>query len=220
MFNYTTLERDESGSNRKYILPNHTRVPSVTTILSATADKTAIINWRNRIGAKRANEITTEASGRGTRMHKFLEGYVKTGTIPPHGTNPYSAQSHKMATLIAENHLTKVNAVWGSEVSLYFPEVYAGTTDLVGEHDHAPAIIDFKQANRPKKKEWIEDYFIQSAAYGEAHNEVHGTKIRKGVVLICSAGFETQEFIIEGVDYLRYVSEWWKRVERYYLLNM
>jgi len=219
-FDYTPLPRDDSKDGRKYVLPNHSRVPSVTTILSATSDKTAILNWRRAVGEKRATEITAEASGRGTRMHNFLEGYVKTGELRPHGTNPYSAQSHQMATRVIEQFFPKVNEVWGAEVSLYFPDIYAGTTDVVGVYDNAPAIMDFKQANKPKKREWIEDYMLQLVAYAEAHNEVYNTKIRKGVVLICAPCLTSQEFVLEGSEFSHYVGEWWKRVEQYYLLNM
>jgi genome maintenance exonuclease 1 len=121
-----------------------------------------------------------------------------------------------MAQSIIEQGLSKCNEFWATEASLYFPEMYAGTTDLAGVHDNQEAIMDFKQANKAKKREWIEDYFIQLAAYGSAHNEMFNTNIRKGVILMCTKDNEYQEFIIEGIEYDHYVNEWFKRLEQYY----
>ena len=170
------------------------------------------------MGHKKAQEITTEAAGRGTRMHKWLEDYIKTGKIGTPGSNPYSIQSHKMAENIIYQGLSKCNEFWGTEVGLYFPKIYAGTTDLVGVHDGDEAIMDHKQTNKPKKKEWIDDYFIQLAAYANAHNEVHGTNIRKGVIFMCSADNIYQEFIIEGSEFDHWSDQWFRRLEQYYLL--
>lgn len=199
--------------------PDGFAVPSVTTILDATKPeekKKALLEWRKRVGEEKAKQITTEAAGRGTRMHKWLENHVKTGNTGEPGTNPYSIQSHNMAKIIIEQGLSKCQEYWGTEVSLYFPEVYAGTTDLVGVHDNSDAIMDHKQTNKPKKREWIEDYFIQLAAYANAHNEVYGTKIRKGVIFMCSADNQYQEFIVEGVEFDKYSDLWFKRLEQYY----
>jgi len=88
---------------------------------------------------------------------------------------------------------------------------------LVGVHRGAAAIIDFKQTNKPKKREWIDDYFVQLLMYATAHNEVHGTKIAKGVILMCSAANEYQEFILEGDEWRTYEQQMWSRLEQYYL---
>ncbi len=218
-FNYQELKRTNTNGSRKYITPDGFALPSVTTILDATKPeeaKKALQNWRNRVGHKQAQAITTEAAGRGTRLHKWLENYVKLGDPGEPGSNPYSQQSFKMAQTIIDSGLHKCNEFWGTEASLYFPEMYAGTTDLAGVHENQEAIMDFKQANKPKKKEWIEDYFLQLAAYGSAHNEMFGTNIRKGVILMCTKDNEYQEFIIEGNEYDHYVNEWFKRLEQYY----
>ncbi len=218
-FDYIELTRQTVNGSRKYITPDGFAVPSVTTILDATKSeesKQALQNWRKRVGPAQAQAITTEAAGRGTRMHKWLENYVKTGETGEPGSNPYSLQSHQMAQSIITKGLVHCNEYWGTEVSLYFPEVYAGTTDLVGVHSGDEAIMDHKQTNKPKKREWIDDYFIQTAAYATAHNEVWGTKIRKGVIFMCSAANEYQEFIVEGVEFDKYVDKWFKRLEEYY----
>jgi genome maintenance exonuclease 1 len=213
------MKRETTTEGRKYVAPDGNKLPSVTTILDATKTleaKKALIDWRRRVGEQKAKEITAEAAGRGTRMHKWLENYVLTGETGEPGSNPYSKQSHQMAHTIISQGLSNCPEFWGTEVSLYFPKVYAGTTDLVGLHAGDEAILDFKQTNKPKKREWIEDYFLQLTAYANAHNEVYGTKIRKGVILMCSAANEYQEFIVEGNEFDHWSDRWWKRVEEYY----
>jgi len=214
------MSRVEIDGKRRYATPDGEKLPSVTTILDATKSeesKKALMEWRKRVGVQKAQEITTEAAGRGTRMHKWLENYIKTGDTGEPGSNPYSLQSHTMAQSIIKQGLSKCSEWWGTEVPLYYPKIYAGTTDLVGIHDGDEAIMDHKQTNKPKKREWIEDYFVQLAAYANAHNEVHGTKIRKGVIFMCSAANEYQEFILEGPEFVKYSDIWFNRVEKYYM---
>lgn len=219
-FIYEPIKRIDTPEGRRYATPDGNKLPSVTTILSETTPiekKQALQEWRNRVGHKKAQEITTEAAGRGTRMHKWIEDYIKTGVIGYPGSNPYSIQSHKMAESIIKQGLVNCTEFWGTEVPLYFPEVYAGTTDLVGVHDGTEAIMDHKQSNKLKKREWIDDYFIQLAAYANAHNEVHGTNIQKGVIFMCTADNIYQEFIVEGIEFSKYTDLWFKRVEQYYM---
>jgi genome maintenance exonuclease 1 len=214
------MSRVEIDGKRRYATPDGEKLPSVTTILDATKSeesKQALQNWRKRVGTVQAQAITTEAAGRGTRMHKWLENYIKTGETGEPGSNPYSIQSHTMAHSIISQGLIKCNEYWGTEVPLYFPKVYAGTTDLCGVHDGSEAIMDHKQTNKPKKREWIDDYFVQLAAYANAHNELHGTNIRKGVIFMCDPNAIYQEFIIEGNEFDKYTDMWFKRVEKYYM---
>lgn len=231
-YNYTKLARDESTGKRLYATPEGHKVPSVTTILDKTKpaeSRIALANWRKAVGEKKAQEITTEAANRGTRMHKYLEDYVTQGYLSDPGTNPFSQQSHKMADCIIKQGFGPVTEVWGNEVPLYFPELYAGTTDCVGVHNGDESILDYKQTNKPKKLEYIEDYFIQLTAYALAHNEVHGTNIRKGVILMCVKPPEItpmvwgepvyQEFILEPKDFDYWTERWCKRVEEYYRMN-
>lgn len=218
-FKYEAIKRVDTPEGRRYATPDGNKLPSVTTILSATTPKEkqeALANWRKAVGHKRAQEITTEAASRGTRMHKFLEDYVLTGVLSASGSNPYSIQSHKMADSIIRQGLVNCSEFWGTEVPLYFPSVYAGTTDLVGVHDGSECIMDHKQTNKPKKREWIDDYFIQLAAYATAHNELHGTKIRKGVIFMCDPNAVYQEFILEGSEFDHFQNEWYKRLELFY----
>jgi genome maintenance exonuclease 1 len=152
-------------------------------------------------------------------MHTFLENYIKGETLSESLSNPYAQQSLDMAKIVIEKGFPKIQEVWGSEVPLYFPELYAGTTDCCGIHEGDESILDFKQTNKPKKLEYISDYFLQLTAYALAHNEVHKTNIRKGVILMCSKDFEYQEFILEPKDFDYWTEEWCKRVEQYYKEN-
>jgi len=229
---YQSLSRESVNGKRLYATPDGKKLPSVTTILDKTKSeekKAALANWRKRVGHQKAQQITTEAANRGTRMHTYLERFILNGVHEEKTSNPYSWPSHDMASIVIEQGLHKVDEYWGVEVPLYFPEIYAGTTDLVGVHQGKPAIMDFKQTNKPKKTEWIEDYFLQLCAYGEAHNAVHGTDIKTGVVLMCVKPIEKtdepgvyttppeyQEWILEGADWEKYRNLWWKRVEAYY----
>jgi genome maintenance exonuclease 1 len=218
-FNYSSLSRETIDGVRKYATPDGEKLASVTTILDSTKppEKQKILeNWRKRVGPKRAAEITTEAASRGTRMHKWLENYVINGTTGEPGSNPYSKQSHQMANTIIKQGLIKCDEFWGTEIQLYYPKIYAGTTDLVGVHEGRPAIMDFKQTNKPKKREWIDDYFLQLVAYSMAHDALYDTKIKKGVIFMCSADNIYQEFIIEGAEFDDWCDKWFKRLEQYY----
>lgn len=220
-YNYHPLSRAEVNGARLYQTPDGERLASVTTILEKTKPleaRQALANWRKAIGEQRAQEITTEAANRGTRMHKFLEDYINGKQLNESITNPYAKQSLEMAKIVIDKGLCNVSEVWGSEVPLYFPELYAGTTDCVGLHCGEPSIIDFKQTNKPKKKEHIEDYWLQLTAYALCHNEVYGTNIRKGVILMCSKDYEYQEFILEPSDFNYWTDQWCNRVSQYYKL--
>lgn len=218
-YDYGSLKRESVDGRRMYSTPDGLAVPSVTTILDKTKPeqaKKALREWKKRVGETKAAEITKEAAGRGTRMHTWLEQYVKEDRIDDPGSNPYSQQSHKMANIIVEQGLDKMEECWGTEVPLYFPQVYAGTTDCLGVYNGKPAILDFKQTNKPKKTEWIGDYFMQLCAYAAAHNEVHGTDIQQGVILMCSKDYQFQTWVIEGEDFAEYSRQWWSRVGEYY----
>jgi genome maintenance exonuclease 1 len=218
-FDYASIKRKSIEGKRLYECPDGNAVASVTTILDRTKDKTHLIEWRKRVGEAKAQEITTEAAGRGTRMHKFLEVYVETGMLPEPGTNPYSIQAHKMAQKILDMALVDLTEAWGQEVNLFFPKIYAGTTDLVGLYKGNEAICDYKQTNKPKKEEWVEDYYLQLVAYVEAHNEIHGTNIREGHIFMCSQDFQYQQFDLMPDKYDYWKDRWWRRVEQYYLTN-
>jgi hypothetical protein len=210
---YAELSRVARNGKRHYTTPDGRSVPSVTTVLSATKDMTHLNAWRKRIGEARAQEISQESANIGTVMHRSLEKHVKGEDRTP-GSNLVQQKGWSMANIIIENGLSDVSEVWGSEISLYYPELYAGTTDLVGIYKGAPAIMDFKQARKLKKKEWVEDYFLQLVAYAEAHNKQYGTDIRSGRIFICTQNNEFQTFEIDHYDH--WVGQWYAKLEQYY----
>jgi genome maintenance exonuclease 1 len=229
-YDYTPCNRETIDGKRHYCLPDGSKVPSVTTILDKTKpleEKEALNRWRKSVGEVRAQEITTEAANRGTRMHTYLENYVKSGELSPLPSNPYAQPSWFMAAEVILNGLGNVDEFWGVEVPLYYSGLYAGTTDCLGVWKGRPAIMDFKQTNKPKKREWIGGYFLQLAAYAQAHNNMHGTDINTGVILMAAqpkllpdntySTPEYLEFVVEGDEFAHWTNEWTKRVELYYL---
>jgi genome maintenance exonuclease 1 len=209
---------DPVTGKRVYLTPDGERLPSVTTILGATKDMTALNEWRNRIGHDKAQQITTEAASVGTSMHANLERFLIGEQRQP-GNNPVHVQANKMADVIIENGLSKMTEVWAMEQSLYCPGLFSGTTDLVGVYDGQPAICDHKQTNKPKKSEWVEDYYLQLVAYATAHNEVYGTDIKRGVIFMCSRDLQYQQFDLLPENFNMYQDMWFKKVEEYYALT-
>jgi hypothetical protein len=217
-FNYAPVPRNSVDGVRLYSLPDGSRVPSVTTILDATKpdDKKEILeNWKKRVGSENAKNIATEAANVGTVMHRMLEEHCKGEAKTP-GGNMIQQQAHKMATVIINNGLVHMDECWGLEAPLYYTGLYAGTTDFVGVWKGMPAIIDFKQTNKPKKDEWVDDYRIQLTAYATAHNHMFGTNINRGAVLMCSRALEFQHWVIEGKEFEYWADKWWDRVHQYY----
>lgn len=213
-FQYQPLKRVESNGSRLYETPAG-KVASVTTILDSTKDKTHLMEWRKRVGDAEANRISKEAAGLGTLMHTHLENYV-IGKPRPTGNNTVQVMATAMADTMINDAFKYVDEVWGIEASLYYPGLYAGTSDMIGVWRGKPAIIDHKTTNKPKKKEWIEDYFLQCCAYALAHNEVHGTDIRTCAINIIDREAKLQSFVIEGNEFDHYCVEWTKRVDQFY----
>ena len=154
-FNYQAVPRVTIDGKRFYATPDGNKLPSVTTILDKTKSeesKEALNRWRARVGTERAQQITTEAANRGTRMHSYLEHYVKTGGMKDLPTNPFAQPSWFMAAQVILEGLSNVDEFWGVEVPVYYSGLYAGTTDCVGVHTGEPAIMDFKQTNKPKDR--------------------------------------------------------------------
>jgi hypothetical protein len=216
-FQYKNCQQINDPVTRKrvYLTPDGESLPSVTTILSATKDMTALNEWKKRVGEQKAQQITTEAAGVGTAMHANLERFI-AGLQRQPGNNPVHVQANKMAEVIIQNGLSQVSEVWAMEQSLYFPGLYSGTTDLVAVYKDNPSVCDYKQTNKPKKEEWVEDYKIQLVAYILAHNEVYKTDIREGHVFMCSRACEYQQFDLWPQDFNKYQDLWLGKVEEYY----
>jgi len=214
VFDYQPLPRESIDGVRHCLTPGGTRVPSVTAILSATRDDSGLRAWRRRVGEAEARRISTEASSVGTAMHKRLERHILGETVPP-PEGPLQETAHRMADVIIDHALPRLDTLWGVETPLYYPDLYAGTSDCIGVFDGEPAILDFKQSNRPKRREWIGDYLLQLTAYALAHNKVHDTHIRRGVVLVCTRDLVFQEFTLEPEDFAASERAWFRRVEAF-----
>ena len=218
-FNYPSSTRALIQGKRHYSLDG-SNLPSVTTILSATKseeDKAALAAWKERVGKLEADRIKKEASSRGSSIHKFIEEFLH-GKLNQDLIDDNN-HSKKMAEEIIDNGLkNKLTEVWGAEATLYYPNKYAGTADCIGVYEGRETILDFKQSNRPKKKESIEDYFLQIGAYSLAHNTVYNSNITQGVVLMCTVDRLFQDFKIEGNELLDYQNKFLERVEKFYNL--
>ena len=213
-YNYAELKRKD-GPKRLYVTPDGESLPSVTTILSKTKDKSGLDQWRKRVGEKAAEKIISDAGKIGTALHLYIEHYVNEHAYKD--LTDIGIQAGKMAQVIIDHDqgLKKVSEVWGSEVHLYYPGKYAGTTDMIGVYDGRPTIIDFKQTNRPKKREWVQDYLMQLAAYAMAHNKLFDTEIDQGVVLMCSRDLLFQKFELKGENFVRAGETFMKKLDLY-----
>ena len=213
---YKMLMREEDDTGRRYVLPDDSRVWSVTTILEATKSeesKRKLAAWAAREGEENAKRIKEEAAIVGTAVHRVAERLFAQEDLPP-PASWLEALGYEMGYRLVNKYFPNFSELWGSEVSLYEPGRYAGTTDIVGIYRGNPAIVDLKQSLRPKRYEWIEDYFHQLAAYALAHDFLHGTKINHGYVLIACQNGETQEFSTAGAEFDRYKAGWMARVSR------
>jgi genome maintenance exonuclease 1 len=217
---YHELKRTKVNGRRLYATETGP-LPSVTTILDKTKPQEtveALNRWRKRVGVNEAARITKEAAGVGTIMHDCLEQWLIKDSFET-GGNLVHLVAKRMANTIIENINDDLNEAWGTEVGLYYPGLYAGTTDLVGMWKNKPAIMDFKQTNKPKKREWIEDYFMQGAAYGMAHNALFDTEINTVAIFMCSRECEYQLFEVTGDEFDHYTQKWAERVGKYYELD-
>jgi len=215
-FNYPPSVRSLVNDQRHYDIYGD-KLPSVTTILQATQSpekKQILANWKQKVGEKKADFIRDNSAARGTIMHRIIEGYV---TGEGHADlSDMGQESGLMAqTIFKEGLKGCMDEVWGSEITLYYPGLYAGATDLVGIYQGEPAIVDFKQSNKPKRREWITDYFTQLAAYAMAHNYVHNTKIQSGIILMCTPNNYFQRFIVKGKKFQGYMFDWIRRVDEF-----
>ena len=229
----TSLKRKDSMIwNKKFTYPPSTRslvdgkrhyditgqkLPSVTTILSATQSeekKKSLANWQAKMGKQTADRIRDISAMRGTVMHTYLEGYINN--TPHLDLTSVGKEAGRMANIVVESGLGDLGEVWGSEVTLYYPGLYAGQTDVVGIYNGRESIIDFKQTNKPKQREWIDDYFTQLAAYAMAHNHVYGTAIQSGVILMCSKDGFFQKFEVFDKEFQGYMHTFLKKVDQYY----
>jgi len=216
-YDYASLKKEE-GETRLYLTPDGESLPSVTSVLSKTKDKEFLRRWKQRVGEKKAQKILDESSRIGTALHLFIERFVNDTGYKD--LTKIGAKAEQMAQVIIKQGLKDVTEVWGSEIHLYYPGKYAGTTDMVGIYKGRPAIIDFKQTNRPKKREWIQDYLMQLSAYGMAHNKIFGTDIDQGIIMMCSRDLTYQVFELTGEKWSKAADTFMKRLDKYLSLTI
>jgi len=206
-YRYETLIRQDLPEGRRYVNQHGEALPSVTTILSAGKDKSGLDAWVKRVGEEEAERIRKEAAAVGTAMHSFIECHIKNRPIRP-AKEWWQLKAYRMGATLMEAYFANLDEVWGNEVMVYCRGRYAGTTDLAGRYKGQESIVDFKQTNKMKRREWIDDYFIQLVAYAQAHNEQHGTKIRQGVILMAAQDGPTEEFLLCGREFDSYLDKW------------
>ena len=215
-YNYVRVPRSDESGKRTYDV-NGIHLPSVTTILSRTKDQGFLRRWKAKVGEKQAEVIKNLASKRGTSMHKFLEAYILGRGYED--LTSLGQQAKTMAAKVIEKGLTPIDEYYGSEVTVYYPGLYAGSTDLVCRHNDMDTIVDFKQANQPKRKEWVDDYYMQIAAYAMAHDQIHGSSIEQGIIMVCTPDLYLQEFRFQGVELRAWKHKFLKRLDMYYKLQ-
>ena len=216
LYHYPPSTRSTTDGLRTYDVGNE-KLPSVTTILGQTKSedsKQSIATWQAKVGMDEAIRIRDQAASRGTNMHKHLEKHLLG-----EGHLDLTAEgklAKAMADVIIAKGFNDIQEIWGSEVVVHYPGKFAGATDLVGVYDYEDSIVDFKQSNRPKRKEWIEDNFLQLGAYAMAHNQVHKTEITQGVILMCTPDNYFQKFQVKGKEFVEYQHQFLERVSKYY----
>ena len=220
LYNYPKTVRSSIDGVRKYDVDDE-KLPSVTTILQATqdAEKTeSLKRWVQKVGETEAERIKNTAAKRGTAMHSYLEAYLQGGKVLD--LRDVGREASSMGETIIEKGFPDLEEVWGVECTLHYPGLYAGQTDLCGIYQGRESIIDFKQSNKPKKAEWIDDYKLQLVAYAMAHDQIYGTKIEQGVILMCTPDNFFQRFIVNGSEFREWKWEWLRRIDTYYGRNV
>mgnify|MGYP005676539601 FL=1 len=218
---YPTSTRAKLDGLRHYTVDGEEQpLPSVTTVLGKTQPKEkqeSLDRWRQRVGLREAQRVTRDAAIRGTAMHKYLEDLMRGQRSLD--LTPLGVEATKMAKIIVDRGLNDCSEIYGIEATLYYPGLYAGSVDLVAKYKDKVSIIDFKQTNKPKQKEWIGDYFLQMAAYGMAHDAVYGTTIEQGIIMMCSKDGYYQQFMIEGDEFRQAKHNFLGRLNEFYNMD-
>ena len=215
-FIYPPCVRSIIEGKRKYEVGGE-RLPSVTTILKNTQDASkteSLARWKAKVGEVEAERIRNTAATRGTAMHTFLEHHIKGGNVLD--LTDVGREASSMGQTIIEKGFPELEEIWGVECTLHYPGLYAGQTDMCGIYQGRESIIDFKQTNKPKKIEWIDDYKLQLVAYATAHDQVYGTEIEQGVILMCTPDNFFQRFLVNGSEFREWKWKWLQKVSDYY----
>ena len=213
---YPELDLVEKNGKRYYLDSNNYPVPSVTTILSLTSNKSGVDEWRRRVGSKKADEIVHESTVIGSAVHEAIENYLSDQKWDSFDRDRLGLISKSITNKFIETGLTDITQIWGLESGLILDGLYAGTADCIGIYKDKPAIIDFKTARKIKKKEWIEDYFLQCCAYANAHNVMFDTNIKDLIILMVDRDLMFKEFHITEHEFPFYTDKWKKRLIKYH----
>ncbi len=215
-YSYPNLERVEENEMRFYKDSNNDLVPSVTTVLDATGDKSGITQWRRKVGPAQADAIVQESTLIGSAVHEAIENYLlgKSWSNFTEDRNGFLAKS--ISSKFISSCLNGIDEVWGLESGLILDGLYAGTADCIGVYKGSPAIIDFKTAKKLKRKDWIEDYFLQCSAYANAHNVMFETSINDLVILMVDRDLLFKEFHIKKDEFSLYTDKWKKRLIKFH----
>ena len=219
LYKYPKSIRETLKGVRHYDV-NDEKLPSVTTILQATQSlekAESLKRWAERVGQVEAERIKNTAAKRGTAMHSYLETYLQGGKVLD--LRDVGREASSMAETIIEKGFPELEEIWGVECTLHYPGLYAGQTDMCGIYQGRESIIDFKQSNKPKKAEWIDDMFLQLVAYATAHDQVYGTKIEQGIILMCTPDNFFQRFIVNGSEFREWKWKWLRKISDYYELK-
>ena len=216
LYKYPELLRVEKDNVRYYRDSRENLVPSVTTILSATGDKSGIDAWKRRVGPKTAKAVVDEATTIGTAVHLAIENYLYGKEWKNFTDDKMGLMAQQIANRFINDCLGDIDEVWGLESGLVVDGLYAGTADCVGIFKGKPTIIDFKTAKKIKRKDWIEDYFLQGAAYANAHNVMYGTQIKSIAILMVDRDLLFKEFFISNNEFDSYTDKWKQRIIGYY----
>ena len=212
-FNYPSLERVDTEIGRHYLDSNNDPVPSVTTVLSGTSSsKSGIDQWRQRVGDIEADRVIKQSTDIGTAVHEAIEDYLNGVDWDNFAKDSDQIMARNITNKFISDGLNDIDEVWGLEVGLILDKLYAGTADCVGIYNGVPTLIDFKTAKRIKKREWIEDYFLQGCAYANAHNVMFDTNIQQVVILMVDRDLLFKEFIVKPAEFNVLTKLWKKRL--------
>ena len=216
-YQYPELQRIEKSLGRFYIDSDKNEVPSVTTVLDNMSDKKASLKeWRNRVGDIEADRVMNEATDIGSMVHLSLENHLNGIDKNVFTNDSLGNMAKRMSQKLIDDALQDISEVHGLEVHLVLNKLYAGTADCVGVIDGKDTIIDFKTSKRIKKKEWIEDYFLQGCAYANAHNIMFNTDISQVVILMIDRDLIFKKFLIKDYEFKHYTNIWKKKLLKFH----
>ena len=209
-FEYPKLERVDTDIGRHYLDSDNKPVPSVTTVLSGTyKSKDGLIQWRNRVGDEEADRIIKQSTDIGTAVHEAIEKFLNKEDWDDFDNSSDQILAKSISNKFIKDALNGITEIWGLEVGLILDNLYAGTADCVGLYKDIPTLIDFKTAKKIKKRDWIEDYFLQGCAYANAHNVMFDTDIQQIVILMVDRNLIFQEYIVRPTEF-SYLTRKWK----------